>query len=461
MMASIRNLKSLVENAETEADTRARQAVLTLLETALSSVDPRTLVRSRIRLEGRMLEVGTLRLSPESFGRVFVVGGGKASGAMAEALEGILGDRIHAGSVNVPKGTSHDFKTEIIKLNEARHPIPDEGGLKGVRRILGLLEGLEENNLVICLISGGGSALLPLPQTGISLEEKQGVTGLLLRCGATIDEINVVRKHISGIKGGRLASLTFPATLICLILSDVVGDPLTSIASGPTVPDPSTYSEAIGVLSRYGVWEDVPGSVRRYLEDGLEGRNPESPKPGDRRLSKVHNIVIGSNRIALEAAEEKAKAMGFNTLILSSFVEGEARHVGTVLAGVAREIAASDHPLAKPVVVLAGGETTVTVTGGGKGGRNQELVLSSSLRIGGMRGVSIASIGSDGLDGPTDAAGAVADGLTVSRALMKGLDPVGYLYDNDSYTFFRGLGDLIYTGPTGTNVNDIMVIANL
>ncbi|MFQ6075166.1 MAG: glycerate kinase [Candidatus Bathyarchaeia archaeon] len=460
-MVSIKNLKSLVENAQTEADARARQTALTLLEAALSSVDPRTLVKSKVGLEGQWLVVGTLRLSLDSFDRVFVVGGGKASGAMAEALEGILGDRVYAGSVNIPEGTSREFKTRLIELNEARHPIPDARGLKGVRRILKLLEGLEKNDLVICLISGGGSALLPMPQTGISLEEKQSVTSLLLKCGATIDEVNVVRKHISGIKGGRLASLTYPASLLCLILSDVVGDPLTSIASGPTVPDPSTYSEAVEILRRYGIWDDVPGSVRRYLEDGLEGRNPESPKPGDRRLSTVHNIVIGSNRIALEAAEEKAKALGFNTLILSSFMEGEARHVGTVFAGIAREIAASDHPLSKPAVVLAGGETTVTVTGGGRGGRNQELVLSSSLRISGIRGVSVASIGSDGLDGPTDAAGAVADGSTVSRALGEGLEPVSYLGDNDSYSFFRGLGDLIYTGPTGTNVNDIMVIVNV
>ncbi len=457
-MARIENLVALVDNARTEKTRWARRVALTLLESALWAVDPRSLVREKVKVRGNRLEVAGHEFDLRNYKRVIVVGAGKASGAMAEAVEEILGDLINDGIVNVPKGTSHTFGTRRIALNEARHPIPDEGGLEGAKRILTLLEGVNEATLVICLISGGGSALLPLPQRGISLEDKRKVTSLLLKCGSTIDEINVVRKHISGIKGGRLAASAYPATLVCLILSDVVGDPLTSIASGPTVPDPSTYADAVEVLKRYDIWRDVPLSVRRYLGDGLKGINPESPKPGDKRLSRVHNIILGSNRIALEAAEAKVKELQLNVLILSSHIEGEARHVGTALASIGREVVASDHPIPKPAVILAGGETTVTVTGGGVGGRNQELALSASLKLRGLEAVALASMGTDGLDGPTDAAGAIVDGYTVRRSLDRGMEPLKYLNNNDSYHLFSELGDLIRTGPTGTNVNDVMVV---
>lgn len=460
-MQIIKNIQEIIKNAENESDARAREAALIILESAISAVDPRNLVRKKIRLEGHRLEVKGLHLDLNDYERILVVGGGKASGRIAEALEETLGNHIDSGILNVSRGTAKNFRTKIIELNEAGHPIPDEGGLKGVEKIIELLKGVNKRTLVICIISGGGSALLPYPQRSISLEEKQKVTSLLLKCGATIEEINIVRKHISGIKGGRLAALAYPATLLCLILSDVVGDPLPSIASGPTVPDPSTFAEAVEILKRYGVWEETPSSVRKYLNDGLANKNIESPKPGDIRLSRVHNIILGNNRVALEAAELKAKDLDFNSLILSSYIEGEARHVGTVFAALAREMVVNDHPIAKPGTLLAGGETTVTVIGSGRGGRNQELVLSAAIRLANLRGVALASIGTDGLDGSSDAAGAIVDGSTLKRAADRGMEPMSYLKNNDSYHFFKGLGDHIFTDPTGTNVNDVTVLVTL
>jgi glycerate 2-kinase len=312
--------------------------------------------------------------------------------------------------------------------------------------------------LVIFLISGGGSALMPMPQKGITLEEMQNVTMNLLKSGAYIDEINIVRKHISQIKGGRMVLHAHPATLLCFVLSDVVGDSLTSIASGPTVPDPTTYNDAINVLKRYSIWQSASDSVKRCLIDGVDGKIPESLKPGDPKLEKVQNLILGSNRIALRDALEKARQLGFNSMILSTFIEGEARHIGTAIAGIAREIMASGFPLESPAVLLCGGETTVTVKGEGLGGRNQELALSAAFRLRGLEGVVIASVGTDGIDGPTDAAGAIVDGSTWNRSRDKGLKLELSLNDNDSYTFFNQLGDLIITGPTGTNVNDIMII---
>lgn len=461
MLSAIRNFEEIVGNAQNELDSKARRIAMTLLESAMSAADPRNLVREAIRIRGDELEIRGFSLDLSHYNRIIVVGGGKASGRMAEALEERLRDRIGSGILNVPKGTARNFKTKTIKLNEAQHPLPDEGGLKGVKEMMELLRNADDKTLVIVLLSGGGSALLPSPQDGISLEEKQQTTTLLLKCGATIEEINVIRKHISKIKGGRLAASIYPATTLCLILSDVVGDPLPSIASGPTVPDPSTFSDALEILQHYGIWEKIPQSVRKYISDGLANKNPESPKPGDIRFSKVHNIVLGSNRVALEAAEKRVKELGLNSLILSSFIEGEARHVGTVFSALGREMLTCNRPLSKPGALLAGGETTVTVVGSGKGGRNQEFALSASLKLAGLKGIVIASMGTDGLDGSSDVAGAVVDGSTLRRAKDMGIEPVGFLKNNDSYNFFKVLNDTILTGPTGTNVNDVMVVVAL
>jgi len=457
-LITIKNKLSIINNGQTEKCRASRKTALTILETALSAVDPKNLIKTELKVTRETIQISDLMFQLQDFDRIFVLGGGKASGAMAEGLWEILGHKISGGVINVLKGTSSNFSTGRISLNEASHPIPDEGGVKGVTQMMETLNGITEKDLVIFLISGGGSALMPMPQKGITLEEMQNVTTSLLKSGAYIDEINIVRKHISQIKGGRMVLHAHPATLLCFVLSDVVGDSLTSIASGPTVPDPTTYDDAINVLMRYSIWQSAPKSVKRCLINGIEGKIPESLKPGDPKLKKVQNLILGSNRVALREALEKARQLGFNSMILSTFIEGEARHIGTAIAGIAREITTSGFPLESPAILLCGGETTVTVKGEGLGGRNQELALSAALRLRGLEGVVIASIGTDGIDGPTDAAGAIVDGSTWNRSRDKGLKLELSLNDNDSYTFFNQLGDLILTGPSGTNVNDIMII---
>ena len=436
---------------------RERAEVLEILKAALETVDPGKLVERHVRLEDDKLIIGKRTYDLKGYKRILVVGGGKASAAMAQALEGILGERISAGVVNTRYG--YTAETELIELNEAGHPLPDERGLRGAEEMRELLEGAREGDLVICLLSGGGSALLPLPAAGIELEEEGQVTDLLLRSGATIAELNTVRKHLSAVKGGQLARLAYPAEVVALILSDVVGDPLETIASGPTAPDPTTFAEAQEILRRYGLWDRIPSSVREHIARGVAGEVPETPKPGDPVFSHIYNFIIGSNRLALEAARHKAEELGFNTLLLSSFVEGEAREVGKLLAAIAKEVDHSGNPLSKRAMIIAGGETTVTVRGRGKGGRNQELALSAAIAIAGLENVVIASLATDGTDGPTEAAGGLVDGHTADRAWALGLEPSSYLEDNDAYNLLKRTGDLIITGPTNTNVNDLMLIA--
>lgn len=289
------------------------------------------------------------------------------------------------------------------------------------------------------------------------MADKQATTDLLLRCGASIDEINAIRKHISTIKGGRLAEAAYPSRLFCLILSDVVGDSLDTIASGPTVGDPTTFSDCKRILEKYKIWRRAPQTVRELISNGIAGDSPETPKPGDRVFEHVSNVIIGSNRNALEAASIKASSLGFNTRILSAGGTGEAREIGTKLATIASEVRLSGSPPAPPACILAGGETTVTIRGGGKGGRNQELALAAALELSGMRDVVVAGIGTDGTDGPTDAAGAIVDNTTVERAQKLGLDPLSHLDNNDSYNLLKPIGDLLITGPTGTNVMDLMI----
>ena len=299
---------------------------------------------------------------------------------------------------------------------------------------------------------------MPMPRGEITIADKRKITDALLRCGATINEINTVRKHISDFKGGWLAKKAYPATIINLILSDVVGDPLDFIASGPTVPDSTTFIDAINVLKKYGLWEKAPKPIRKVLTDGEKGLIPETPKAGDEAFKKVFNIVVGNNRLASQKAQQYLASQGLNTLLLTATLEGEARHVGTILSSIAREVTISGNPVPKPVGIIAGGETTVTVTGNGLGGRNQEIALAAAKKLGGTDGTVIASLSTDGIDGPTDAAGAIVDGKTITRAQKMGLNPEKFLAKNDSYHFFSKLGDLIFTGPTGTNVNDISVI---
>lgn len=458
-MIKIINEKELEENATFYEDMHARRVALQILRVAIDSLDPRVAIKNHVRRGDNLLYIDNLTFNLDKFQNVYVVGGGKASGAMAEVLEEILGDNLTGGFINVLRKTKSCFKTRKIKLNEAGHPIPDKDGLAGARKIVQMTKNASRDDLVICLLSGGGSALLPLPATGITLQDKQKLTEALLKSGSTIYEINTVRKHISELKGGRLAKAASPATLISLILSDVVEDSMDTIASGPTAPDKTTFYDAISILRKYGLWENfTPETVRKRLEAGLRGAISDTLKPSDKIFKKIHNIIIGSNRSAALVAVRKAEKLGFNSLLLSSIVEGEARHVGTVYAGILKEILHSKNPIPKPAVVVAGGETTVTVTGSGKGGRNQELVLSASLKINGFKGVAIASINTDGIDGPTDAAGAIADGQTTERAQEKKLNPIEFLINNDSFHFFLKLDDLIFTGPTGTNVSDLTVM---
>jgi glycerate 2-kinase len=333
--------------------------------------------------------------------------------------------------------------------------------VEGARRMLEIAEEAEKDDLVICLISGGGSSLMPLPRGRISIADKKTLTDALLKCGATINEINTVRKHISDFKGGWLAKKAYPATILNLILSDVVGDPLDFIASGPTVPDSTTFGDAINVLRKYRLWDSTSSRIRKVLMDGEKGTIPETPKADDEAFKKVYNIIVGNNRSASLAAGEYLRAAGLNTLLLTATLEGEARQAGIMLASIAREVSASANPVPKPAGIIAGGETTVIVSGNGLGGRNQEIPLAASLKLGGLDGVVVASLTTDGVDGPTDAAGAIADGKTLVRATKAGLKPERFLAENDSYDFFSKLGDLIFTGPTGTNVNDVSVIVVL
>lgn len=455
-MITIKNREKLITNGETELNQKARKLSLDSLESALNAVDPKRIIKSRISLQNSVLKVNGYSFDLKRFKHVYVVGGGKASGSMAEALEQILSEHITDGFINIPRGTNH--KTKVIKLHEASHPIPDETGVEGTRRILEIAEKAGENDLVICLISGGGSSLMPLPRGDISIVDKKKITEALLKCGATINEINTVRKHISDFKGGWLAKKAYPATVLNLILSDVIGDPLDFIASGPTVPDSTTFHEAVKILKKYELWNTVPESIRKVLSDGEKGLIPETPKADDQVFKKVFTVVVGNNRFASLAACESLRSNGLNTLLLTSTLEGEARHVGTVLASIAREISISQNPVSKPAGIVAGGETTVTVKGKGLGGRNQEIALSAALKLEGMNGVVLASLSTDGVDGPTDAAGAIVDGKTLERAANKGLNPEEFLAENNSYNFFSELGDLIFTGPTGTNVNDVSVI---
>lgn len=433
-----------------------REIALDVLAAALAAVDPTSAVRAALRREGDILHVGERSYDLRRYQRVLCVGGGKAGASMALAVEEVLGDRLAAGAVNVKYG--HTAPLRVVQLTEAGHPIPDEAGVRGTRAMIELLRGAGEGDLVIAVISGGGSALIEAPVEGVTLADVQRLTELMLRSGATINEMNAVRKHLSQVKGGRLAALAAPAELITLLLSDVVGSPLDVIASGPTVPDTSTFADAAAVFDRYGLWEQAPTSIVAELRAGLAGDRPETPKPGDPLFERTNNLVVASNEQAAAAAVERARAHGLNALLLSTFVEGEAREVAKVLAAIAREERRSGQPLPRPACIVLGGETTVTVRGNGKGGRNQEMALAAAFRLAGLEDVLVVCAATDGTDGPTDAGGAVADGTTIARARALGLDPARALAENDAYPLLAALGDLILTGPTNTNVNDLALV---
>lgn len=434
----------------------AGERVRLILAAALQAVDPAEAVRRCVQRDGHSLLIGDRSYDLGAFQRVLIVGAGKAGAPMAQAIEGILGDRVEAGVIIVKEGYAAEVSS--LKIVEAGHPIPDARGVAGAEDIIRLLASTREDDLVIGLISGGGSALLVSPQSGISLEDLQNLTAALLASGADIYEINTLRKHLERLKGGQLARLAAPAQMATLILSDVVGDPLDMIASGPTVPDDSKFQEAYDVLARYRLLENVPQSVTQHLQRGIAGHIPENPRAGDRLFEKIHNVIVGSNSLAAQAAVEQAREEGFNAMLLTTYLQGEARQAGRFLAAIARQLAASGQPLDRPACIVVGGETTVTLQGDGLGGRNQEMALGAVQDMAGLEHTALICLATDGGDGPTAAAGAVVTGETLARARQQGLDPQPYLSRNDAYHFFEPLGDLLVTGPTMTNVNDLAFI---
>ncbi len=435
---------------------KLRDDAVAIFQAGLRAVEPAEAVRRYVRHESGSLFVAGRKYDLGAFRNIYVIGAGKAACPMAKILEEMLADRLSGGHVNVKYG--HVTPLQKIQVQEAGHPVPDAAGLAGTQKILELLAAVEKDDLVIAVLSGGGSALLPMPSAGITLEEKQATTKLLLACGATINEMNAIRKHLSLVKGGQLARAAHPAKLITLILSDVIGDPLDVIASGPTVADTSTFQEVQSILDKYGIREQLPASVQKHLAKGLAGEAPETPKPGASIFAKTQNLIVASNRQAIEAAQAEAKNRGYQPLILSTLIEGETREVARVHAAIAKEIRASGHPLPAPACVISGGETTVTLRGNGLGGRNQEFVLAAAIDIAGVPETVILSGGTDGTDGPTDAAGAICDSETFRRAAESALQPQEFLNNNNSYRFFARLGDLLITGPTNTNVMDLRLV---
>ncbi len=452
----IGNLAQSPSPVEESERKRRRALALKLAHAALNAVDPQAAIKRRLQRAGSILTVEGRQYNLDQYKRVLVVGGGKAGAPMAQAVEEVLGDRITAGLVNVKYG--YGGPTKIIEIVQAGHPIPDDKSVAGTRKMIELLSDSDEQTLVIALISGGGSALMVAPVEGVTLGDKRKLTDRLLRSGANINEINAVRKHLSLVKGGGLARLAAPADIITLLVSDVVGSPLDVIASGPTVPDTSTFQDAWNVLEHNGLTDDLPPSIQRHLEAGLRGVTPDTPKLGDPIFHKTVNVIVTSNEIAAAAAIQQAREEGLNTLLLSTFVEGEARQVALVFAAIAREVEQSGNPIPLPACIVAGGETTVNVRGQGVGGRNQELALAAAIRIAGLKRSMIMTLATDGSDGPTDAAGAIVDGDTVARATQLGLDPTTFLANNDSYNFFKRLNELFITGPTNTNVNDLLFV---
>ena len=436
------------------------EAVARILSAAVESVEPGAAVRRHLKRVGDRLTLADQTYDLTSFRRVRVVGAGKAGAPMAAAIESILADRLEDGLVIVKEGY-REPGCRKIQLLEAGHPLPDERGVLAARQLNQMLQDSQSDDMVICLLSGGGSALLVSPATGVALGAVQDLTGALLRSGANIQEINTLRKHLETLKGGNLARRIAPARLITLVLSDVIGDPLDMIASGPTVPDPTSFQQAWEILERFDLIDQAPQAILTHLQKGLEGQIEETPKSDNLLFERTQILVIGSNRLAAQAALEQARLEGFNTLLLTTSMQGEARQVGRVLASIGREMAESGRPVPRPGCVIAGGETTVTVTGDGLGGRNQELALGAVADLAGIQKVMLISLATDGGDGPTDAAGAVVTGATLERAQALGLNATVYLKNNDAYHLFDPLDDLLKPGPTMTNVNDLTFIFSL
>ncbi|MDQ7817772.1 MAG: glycerate kinase [Melioribacteraceae bacterium] len=428
-----------------------------IIDSAINSVKPDQLIPRKVMLEGSYLLIDTHKINLDRYENIYIVGTGKASASMAHEFEKILESKIADGIISTKYG--HSIPCSRIKIIESGHPVLDENGLKAGDEILKLVSEANENDLVICLLSGGGSALLEKLPDEITLSELQSVFKALLKCGANIEEMNIVRRHLSKIKGGKLSEAIYPATCVSLILSDVINDPLEAISGGVTSPDPSTFQDALNVLAKYKIKDQIPDNILEYISMGAQGSILETVKPGNEIFKNVTNIILGNNKEALIHAKEKAETFGYNVLIRSDNIQGEARDIGKLAADIAKKINRENQPISKPACVLIGGETTVKIKGNGKGGRNQELALSALIEMNYSEfDYLIASCGTDGTDGPTDAAGAIASNEIWQRTNELNLLPLQFLDNNDSYTFFEKTGGLIITGPTGTNVMDIIII---
>ena len=434
-----------------------RATIDPILHAALDAVNPARAVHAALQRDGNRLALDDAVFDLDDFAHIYVVGAGKAAVPMTQAIEEILGDRTSGGMV-VTK-TNHGGPTRRVAVREAQHPVPDKAGVDAGRRILHVAHQAGADDLVIALISGGGSALLVVPAEDISLADLQAMTGALLACGATINEINCLRKHCSAVKGGQLARAAAPATLLTLVLSDVVGSPLDVIGSGPTVPDASTWADAWAIVERYGLEDALPAAIAARLRAGLDGDLPDTPKPNDPAFARSRTVVIADNRVAALAALAKARESGFNAQLLTTFVQGEAAQIAKVAVALGREVQESGHPVAAPACLILGGETTVTLGDNpGRGGRNQELALAAALELEDNTGITVVSLATDGTDGPTDSAGGMADGGTVARGRAAGLDAADHLRRHDAYPFLAATGDLLMTGPTQTNVNDLVFV---
>ena len=435
-----------------------------ILQAALYAADPYGAVQKRFVKRGNLLRIGPYRYSLKNYRRIRLVGMGKACLPMAAAVQDVLGNSITDGLLVVksPTGASglpeSSAKPPGFLVITSSHPIPDERSQLAGKAIKSFLQDIQPDDLIICLISGGGSALVVSPVAGVDLSDIQMMTRQLLACGATIQEINILRKHLDEVKGGGLARWAQTADLQTLVLSDVLGDPLDIIASGPTYPDSSSYQDAWNLLKKYQITEQIPEHIRLVIRQGLLGECAETPKPGDEIFKKVHHVIVGNNRLSAEAAVKQAKREGFQSMLLTSYLQGEARQAGIFMASIAKELTAVNSPMRSPSCMVVGGETTVTLTGDGLGGRNQELALSAVTHLDGLSNIMLITLATDGEDGPTNAAGAVVTGETLKRAQLADMNPQEYLVNNNSYHFFAHLDDLVVTGPTHTNVNDLALL---
>ncbi|MGQ4891508.1 MAG: glycerate kinase type-2 family protein [Candidatus Njordarchaeia archaeon] len=455
----IKNLSSLLSNATSEKNYEARKVILNSLNHMLHEIDPSILMTQKIKVKDERIEIHGVNenivVDLKNFYEIYVIATGKASLKMAYGAEKLLGDKIKGGYAISPSAIRLNVNLDKIKILYGTHPFTSDNNINATEKILELTEDLNEKSLVLYLLSGGTSALLEKPINRISLDTFNSFISDCMRAGMDIVELNTIRKHLSMVKGGRLAELLYPATVVTLVLSDVIDDRPDTIGSGPTVPDLTTYSEAVEILKKYGLWERAPRIIKEIFLDGVKGIVRETPKPGDKIFEKVQYIILANNFVACYILKRKLNEFGVKSYILSSNIEGEARELGKVFARFLRDGKNLGTLGKPPIAIIMGGETTVTVKGNGIGGRNQEFVLGGVKLISKLDGVAVAAVGTDGIDGNSDAAGAIADGETVDRSLKMGLDVDIFLEENDSYTFFRKLGDNIFTGLTGTNLNDV------